>query len=287
MRRNAAGRIRGRNGVELAMRAAAIQMTSTRDVGQNLEAAGELIGTAAARGAELVVLPENFSFLGPQDADRLAAAEQPGQGPAQDFLLAQARRHGVWIVGGTVPIVAGHGRASSRSLLVDPNGKRVAEYDKIHLFDVSVPDAAGETYRESATTLSGSVVTVAPTPFGRLGMVVCYDLRFPALFHRLGVTGMDILAVPAAFTVPTGRVHWQPLLAARAIESLTYVVASAQCGEHGGGRRTYGHSMILGPWGEVLDELPSGPGIVSAELDMIKLKDIRAKFPVLEHRREL
>jgi predicted amidohydrolase len=118
-------------------------------------------------------------------------------------------------------------------------------------------------------------------------MVVCYDLRFPALFHRLGVTGMDILAVPAAFTVPTGRVHWQPLLAARAIESLTYVVASAQCGEHGGGRRTYGHSMILGPWGEVLDELPSGPGIVSAELDMIKLKDIRAKFPVLEHRREL
>jgi nitrilase len=287
MRRNATGRIRGRNRVELTMRAAAIQMTSTRDVGQNLEAAGELIGTAAARGAELVVLPENFSFLGPQDADRLAAAEQPGHGPAQDFLVAQARRHGIWVVGGTIPIIAGYGRASSRSLLVDPNGKRVAEYDKIHLFDVSVPDAAGETYRESATTLSGSLVTAVPTPFGRLGMIVCYDLRFPALFHRLGVTGMDILAVPAAFTVPTGRVHWQPLLTARAIESLTYVVASAQCGEHGGGRRTHGHSMIVGPWGEVLDELPSGPGVVSAELDMIKLKDIRAKFPVLEHRREL
>lgn len=269
------------------MRAAAIQMTSTRDVRQNLEAARELIASAAARGAELVVLPENFSFLGPQDADRLAAAEEPGSGPAQDFLVEQAQRHGIWIVGGTIPIIAGKGRASSRSLLLDPNGARVAEYDKIHLFDVSVPDAAGETYRESATTLPGSAVTAAPTPFGRLGMVVCYDLRFPALFHRLGVAGMDILAVPAAFTVPTGRVHWQPLLQARAIESLTYVVASAQSGEHGGGRRTYGHSMILSPWGEVLDELASGPGVVSAELDMIKLEAIRAKFPVLEHRREL
>jgi nitrilase len=262
-------------------------MTSTRDVRQNLEAARELIGSAAARGAKLVVLPENFSFLGPQDADRLAAAEQPGRGPAQDFLAEQARTLGIWIVGGTIPIIAGYGRVHSRSLLLDPDGARVAEYDKIHLFDVSVPDAAGETYRESATTVPGSAVTVAPTPFGRLGMIVCYDLRFPALFHRLGVTGMDILAVPAAFTVPTGRVHWQPLLQARAIESLSYVVASAQCGEHGGGRQTYGHSVILSPWGEVLGELPVGPGIVSVELDMIKLKEIRAKFPALEHRREL
>ena len=269
------------------MRAAAIQMTSTRDVGQNLEAARELIGKAVARGAELVVLPENFSFLGPQDADRLAAAEHPGRGPAQDFLAAEARSRGVWIVGGTIPIIAGNGRTSSRSLLFDPKGARVAEYDKIHLFDVSVPDAAGETYRESATTVPGSGVTAVPAPFGRLGMVVCYDLRFPALFHRLSVTGMDILVVPAAFTVPTGRVHWKPLLQARAIESLTYVIASGQWGEHGGGRRTYGHSMILSPWGEVLDELPSGAGVVCAELDMIKLKEIRAKFPVLDHRREM
>ena len=269
------------------MRAAAIQMTSTRDVGRNLEAARELIGMAAARGAELIVLPENFSYLGPQDADRLAAAEQPGHGPAQDFLVKEAQSRGVWIVGGTIPIVAGKGRASSRSLLIDPSGARVAEYDKIHLFDVSVPDAAGETYRESATTLPGTRVTAAPTKLGRLGMIVCYDLRFPALFHRLGVAGMDILAVPAAFTVPTGRVHWKALLQARAIESLTYVVASAQWGEHGGGRRTYGHSMILSPWGEVLDELADGAGVVSAELDMIKLKEIRAKFPALEHRREL
>jgi nitrilase len=262
-------------------------MTSTRDVGQNLEAARELIGSAAASGAQLVVLPENFSFLGPQDADRLAAAEQPGRGAAQDFLAEEARSRGIWIVGGTIPILAGKGRVSSRSLLLDPNGVRIAEYDKIHLFDVSVPDAAGETYRESATTVPGSAVTTAPTPFGRLGMIVCYDLRFPAIFHRLGVTGMEILAVPAAFTVPTGRAHWQPLLQARAIEALSYVVASAQSGEHGGGRKTYGHSMIVSPWGEVLDELPSGPGIVSAELDMIKLKGIRTKFPALEHRREL
>jgi nitrilase len=287
MRGAAAGRILGRNRAKLTVRAAAVQMTSTRDVGRNLEAARELIGKAVARGAELVVLPENFSFLGAQDADRLAAAEQPGRGPAQDFLAAEARGRSVWIVGGTIPIVSANGRASSRSFLLDPRGVCVAEYDKIHLFDVSVPDAASETYRESATTVPGSRVTAVPTPFGRLGMIVCYDLRFPALFHRLSVIGMDILAVPAAFTVPTGRVHWKPLLQARAIESLTYVVASGQWGEHGGGRRTYGHSMILGPWGEVLDELPSGAGVVLAELDMMKLNEIRAKFPVLEHRRDL
>ena len=269
------------------MRAAAIQMTSGRDVARNLEAAAELIATAVAERAELVVLPENFSFLGAQDAERLAAAEQPGRGPAQDFLAEQARSHGVFIVGGTIPIAGPGGRASSRSLLVDPEGRTVAAYDKIHLFDVSVPGSAGETYRESATTVPGSAIVSGATPLGRIGMAICYDLRFPALFHRLSVAGMDVLALPAAFTVPTGRVHWQPLLQARAIESLTYVVASGQWGEHAGGRRTYGHSMIVSPWGEVLAELPSGAGAVSADLDMMRLSEIRAKFPVLEHRREL
>jgi nitrilase len=269
------------------MKAAAIQMTSTREVGRNLEDAASLIAAAVAQDAELVILPENFSFLGAQDADRRAAAEPPGRGPAQDFLADQARSHGVWIVGGTIPIAHADGRVSSRCLLFDPSGARLAEYDKIHLFDVSVPDSAGETYRESLTTVPGSAVTTVATPFGRIGLAICYDLRFPALFHRLSMAGMDVLALPAAFTVPTGRVHWRPLLQARAIESLTYVVASAQWGEHAGGRRTYGHSMIVSPWGEILAELPSGTGAVLAELDMIKLREIRVKFPVLEHRREL
>jgi nitrilase len=269
------------------MKAAAIQMTSGRDIARNLEEAGKLIASAARQKAELVVLPENFSFLGAEDAERLAAAEQPGSGPAQDFLAAQAREHRLWLVGGTIPIARGGGRASSRSLLFDPSGTRVAEYDKIHLFDVSVPDSAGESYRESATTIRGDSVRAVETPLGRIGMTVCYDLRFPALFHRLSVLGTEILVLPAAFTVPTGRVHWQPLLQARAIESLAYVVASGQSGEHAGGRRTYGHSMIVGPWGEILAQQADGAGVVSADLDMMRLREIRAKFPVLEHRREL
>jgi predicted amidohydrolase len=179
------------------------------------------------------------------------------------------------------------GRAKSRSLLVGPDGQARAQYDKIHLFDVDVPGKEQESYRESATTASGEVPVVASTPFAKLGMIVCYDLRFPALFHRLGMGGMELLAVPAAFTVPTGRAHWETLLKARAIEGLCYVIAAGQVGEHAGGRRTYGHSMIVGPWGERLACREAGPGIVSAEIDMIGLKEIRRKFPALEHRREL
>ena len=269
------------------MRAAAIQMTSGRDVALNLEAAGELVATAAGDGAKLVVLPENFSFLGATDAERLAAAEAPGEGPAQTFLAEQALRHAIWLVGGTIPIAAGDGRVRSRSLLLGPDGGRVAAYDKIHLFDVRVPDNEAESYRESATTEPGTEVVAVETPLGCIGMTVCYDLRFPGLFHRLGQLGMEILVLPAAFTVPTGRVHWEPLLRARAIESLCYVVASGQWGEHAGGRKTYGHSLIVSPWGEILAERESGAGAVSAELDMIRLEEIRAKFPTLEHRREL
>lgn len=269
------------------VRAAAVQMTSTRDVAANLRAAGGLLEEAARARAELVVLPENFSFLGADDAERLAAAEPPGAGPAQDFLAEQAAKHGIWIVGGTVPIAQESGRACSRSLLLNPEGRTVGAYDKIHLFDVTVPGGEAESYRESATTAAGETPVVAETAFGRVGMAVCYDVRFPGLFHRLSRLGMDILVLPAAFTVPTGRVHWQPLLAARAIESLVYVIASAQCGEHAGGRRTYGHSMILDPWGATLAEREAGPGVVVAELDMMRLMDLRSQFPVLEHRREL
>jgi deaminated glutathione amidase len=301
------------------MKVAAVQMTSTRNVAANLREAGRLVAEAAAQGAKLVVLPENFSFLGATDADRVAATEPFGDGPAQRFLVEAAESSSLWIVGGTIPIrdagrdaggramQAGAGmpeveqrraqlpgaiadggdRASSRSLLVGPDGRVAAHYDKIHLFDVDIPGRAAERYSESATTLAGTRVVAAKTPLARIGMTVCYDIRFPALFHRLSVLGTDIVVVPAAFTVPTGEVHWLPLLQARAIESLAYVVAAGQWGEHAGGRKTYGHSLILGPWGELLAELPTGPGVVCADLDMIRLEDLRQRFPTVLHRREL
>ncbi len=269
------------------MKVAAIQMTSTRDVQANLRDAGRLVGEAARQGAKLVVLPENFSFLGSTDAERVAAVERFGVGPAQRFLAEAAEEHGLWLVGGTIPLPDGGDRASSRSLLVGPDGKVAAHYDKIHLFDVDIPGRAAERYSESATTLAGTRVVAAATPLARIGMTVCYDIRFPALFHRLSVLGTDIVVVPAAFTVPTGEVHWLPLLQARAIESLVYVVAAGQWGEHAGGRKTYGHSLILGPWGERLAELPAGPGVVCADLDMIRLAELRQRFPTVQHRREL
>lgn len=269
------------------MRAAAIQMTSGRDVQENLAQAARLIAAAAAGQAQLIVLPENFSFLGAEDAERLAAAEQPGAGPAQAFLAEQSRAHGVWLVGGTIPIRDGNERACSRSMLMSPDGTCAASYDKIHLFDVAIPGQESESYRESATTTPGERVVAIETPLGRIGMAVCYDIRFPALFHRLGVLGADLLVLPAAFTVPTGRLHWQPLLQARAIESVSYVIAAGQWGEHAGGRKTYGHSMIVGPWGDVLAVQQEGTGVVSADLDMIGLDRLRNQFPVLEHRREL
>jgi nitrilase len=270
------------------MKAAAIQMTSTRDIPANLAEAERLLADAAARGAELAVLPENFSFMGATDAERAAAVERYGDGPAQRFLAEQAERHGIWIVGGTIPIRdRGAERASSRSLLIGPDGREAAHYDKIHLFDVDIPGREAERYMESASSLAGTRVVSASTALGRIGLTVCYDIRFPALFHRLSVLGTDVLVVPAAFTVPTGQVHWQPLLQARAIESLVYVVAAGQWGEHAGGRKTYGHSMVIGPWGEILAALESGPGVVCVDLDMIRLQQLREKFPVVAHRREL
>jgi nitrilase len=269
------------------IRVAAVQMTSTTEVEANLLLAEQRIAEAADRGAELVVLPENFSFLGRVDAERLAAAEREGSGPAQDFLREQASRHGLWLVGGTIPVWREEGRACSRALLVNGEGDVVAAYDKIHLFDVSVPGGQVERYRESATTVPGTEPIAVNTAVGAIGIMICYDIRFPALAHRLGLIGMDILAVPAAFTVPTGRVHWKPLLLARAIESLSYVVASAQWGEHAGGRKTYGHSMIVDPWGVVLAECADGAGVIVADIDMIRLQEIRNQFPVLQHRRDL
>lgn len=269
------------------MKLAAIQMNSHTEPAHNLAQAGELLARAAGEGAQLAVLPENFSYLGARDSDRLVAAEAPGDGPAQTFLREQARRHALWIVGGTIPIrTQDDGRVFSRSLLVGPDGEVHARYDKLHLFDVDVPGNATESYRESDTTMPGDAPVIANIGAARIGMTVCYDLRFPALFHRLSVLGMDVLVVPAAFTVPTGRVHWRALLQTRAFESLVYVVAAGQWGEHANGRRTFGHSGVFCPWGECLAMLDEGVGVVTAQADFARQKELRDEFPVLAHRRE-
>ena len=271
---------------DVLMKAAAIQMTSGRSVERNLGEAARLLREARTAGAELAVLPENFAFLGADDGERLSVSETWTSGPMQSFLAEQSAEHGIWIVGGTVPIRDSDDKVYSASLLFSPEGELAARYDKIHLFDVGIPGAA-ESYQESATTIPSNAPVVTKIPLGHLGLAICYDLRFPALFQRLGELGAEIVALPAAFTGPTGDAHWHVLLRARAIEGLSYVVAAAQSGEHPGGRRTYGHSMIVGPWGEILAESDLSPGVIVADLDMMRLRRIRERFPVLEHRRGL
>jgi deaminated glutathione amidase len=266
------------------MKVAAVQMTSGPDVAANLEQARELLEQAAERGAALAALPENFSFMGLKDADKRAIAEADGDGPAQEFLAATARRLRLWIVGGTVPLVAGaDGRVAAASLVYDSDGKRVARYDKIHLFDVDIPGRA-ESYRESAHVAPGSRTAVLDTPVGRLGLSVCYDVRFPELYRHLSAAGAQLLAVPSAFTSPTGRAHWETLLRARAIENLCYVVAPAQSGFHPSGRETYGDSMIVDYWGRILQRVPRGRGCAVAEVDIARQAGVRDTFPALIHR---
>lgn len=266
-------------------RVAALQMCSGPNVAANLRVATRLLAEAARRGARLAVLPENFAFLGSSDPERLAAREIEGAGPIQSFLSETARTHRMWIVGGTVPLVSRSGeRARAACLLYDERGRAVARYDKMHLFDVSLPDR-GEHYRESSMTEPGSEMCVTPTPFGKLGLAVCYDVRFPELFRRLLDAGMELLALPAAFTVPTGRAHWEVLVRARAIENLCPVIAAAQEGRHPHGRETYGDSMIVSAWGEVLERLAHGEGVIVADLEALRVGDVRARFPALQHRR--
>jgi predicted amidohydrolase len=266
------------------MKVAAIQMTSGPDVTANLEQAEALLEDAAARGAQLAALPENFAFMGLKDADKRAVAEPDGSGPVQEFLAASARRLHLWIVGGTVPLRGGaDGRVAAASLVYDGDGERVARYDKMHLFDVDIPGRA-ESYRESAHVTAGAEVAVVDTPVGRLGLSVCYDVRFPELYRRLSAAGAQLLSVPSAFTSPTGRAHWEILMRARAIENLCYVVAPAQSGFHPSGRETYGDSMIVDYWGRVLQRVPRGRGCALAEVDLARQLTVRASFPALEHR---
>lgn len=264
---------------------AAVQMASGPNVNANLTEAGRLIAMAAAAGARLVVLPENFAIMGMSEIDKVNIREQDGQGPIQDFLAEQSVKHGVWLVGGTVPLVADDSKKVRGScLLMNDKGERIARYDKIHLFDVHLPES-GENYNESETIEKGDDVVVVDTPFGRLGLAVCYDLRFPELFRKMVDMGVQIITLPSAFTAMTGRAHWKVLLRARAIENLCYVVASAQGGYHVSGRETYGNSMIVNPWGVVIDRLTSGSGFVIADIDLEYLESTRRNFPVLDHRK--
>ncbi len=266
-------------------RIAAVQMASGPQLGANLCEAGRLIARAAGDGAGMVVLPENFALMGMRDEDALEIREADGEGRIQAFLAEQARRNGVWLVGGTVPLTAEVGdKLRAACLVYDDSGERVGRYDKIHLFDVNLEES-GERYTESQTIEAGNATVVVDTPFGRIGLAICYDLRFPELFRHLLARGAEVICLPAAFTAMTGRAHWEPLLRARAIENLCYVVASAQGGYHVNGRETHGDSMIIDPWGTVIDRLPRGSGYVIADIDIAREADIRRSFPALEHRK--
>lgn len=256
-------------------------MVSTPRVEENLAEAGKLVARAAAEGARLVALPEYFCIFGMRDGDKLAAREEDGSGPIQDFLAAAAARHQVWLVGGSVPLAcADPNKVRNSCLVYDASGKRVARYDKIHLFGLELGD---ERFSESRTIESGSEPKAIDSPFGRIALSVCYDVRFPELYRALAP--MDIILVPSAFTATTGRAHWETLLRARAIENLAWVIAPAQGGKHVNGRQTHGHSMIVDPWGKVVAERAGEPGVVLAEIDPAFQERMRTSLPALEHRR--
>jgi predicted amidohydrolase len=261
-------------------RIAAVQMVSGPAVAGNLEEAGRLIAIAAARGAQLVALPEYFGILGMKDTDKVDVREAEGDGPIQAFLSNAARQHGIWIVGGSAPLVcADPGKVRNSSLVYDAAGRQVARYDKIHLFGFQLGD---ERYHEAGTIEPGDKLVTLDTPFGRLGLSICYDLRFPELYRAM--KDVDIILVPSAFTETTGRAHWEILLRARAIENLAYVLAPAQGGRHANGRETHGDSMIIDPWGVVLDRLPRGTGVVVADIDLQRIHTVRRSLPALAHR---
>lgn len=262
------------------MKLAAIQMISTPNISENVAAAERLIISAASQGAKLVVLPEYFPMIGATDAARLAARETEGHGPIQTFLVQMAQRHQLWIVGGSLPLAAKDSTKLRNSCLVfNPDGERVARYDKIHLFGFHKDE---EHYDESLTIEPGRDIVTCETPCGKMGLSICYDLRFAELYRGMGV--ISLIVVPAAFTETTGQAHWETLLRARAIENQCYVVAAAQGGRHPNGRLTHGNSMIIDPWGVVLARIEKGEGLITANFDAQKMIDIRTRLPALQHR---
>jgi deaminated glutathione amidase len=262
------------------MKVAAVQVVATTDVAHNLARAAALIERAAQRGAQLVVLPEYFCLMGRSDSDKVRIAEKAGDGPIQQFLADTARKHGIWLLGGTVPLQHPDGDKVWNSLLAfNPQGALAARYDKIHLFRFT---KGNESYDEARTIGAGSQPVAVRCGTLNVGLSICYDLRFPELYRKLGA--LDLIVVPAAFTYTTGKAHWHTLLAARAIENQCYVLASAQGGQHENGRRTWGHSMLIDPWGAVLDELPEGEGVVIGTVDSAKIAAVRESLPALNHR---
>jgi deaminated glutathione amidase len=263
-----------------AFKVAALQMASGPNVAGNLSEARRLIENAVAQGARLVVLPEFFSIMGMKEDDMVAVREQIGSGVMQTFLAEMARKHRIWVVGGSIPVVANApNKVRNTCLVFDEHGEQVARYDKIHLFNL---DLGNEHYHEANTIEAGNQVVVVDSPFGRIGLAICYDLRFPELFRAM--KNVDIVVLPSAFTATTGKMHWETLVRARAIENLAYVIAAAQGGYHVNGRETHGHSMIVDPWGRVLDELPRGSGVVLAEVNPGYQASLRASLPALTHR---
>ena len=263
---------------------AAVQMNSTADVDHNLELAGQLLAEAAQDGCVLAVLPENFPFMGARGRDKLRHAENLGSGPIQEFLSHTANENHMWIVSGSIPLKSTEAdRCYGATLVVDADGKSRNCYRKIHLFDVDLPDRE-ESYRESASMIAGDELVVQDTPAGCLGLSICYDLRFPEMYRKLTEMGAIVLSVPAAFTLATGKAHWHILLRARAIENLAYVIAPGQYGQHSDGRTTYGHSLIIDPWGRILVELADGDGVIMADLDLELPHKLRREFPTLSHR---
>jgi len=261
-------------------RVAAVQVTAGGDVAENLAAASPLIADAAEAGARLVVLPEYFGIFGLKPTDKVAAREPDGVGTQQAFLAAEAARHGIWLVGGTVPLACDDpGRVRSACLVYGPDGGRVARYDKIHLFAFSRGD---ERYDEGRTIEPGANPVAIDLPCGRVGLSVCYDVRFPELYRALG--DLALILVPSAFTATTGVAHWHLLLRARAVENQCYVLAAAQGGTHPGGRRTYGHSALIDPWGQIVAEREEGPGIVVGDVDPARIAEVREQLPAHSHR---
>jgi Predicted amidohydrolase len=261
-------------------RIAGIQMASGPNVSANLSEAERLIEIAVNQGAKLVALPEYFAIMGMKDTDKVAAREKEGSGPIQRFLSKTAKKHQIWIIAGSIPLACSTpGKVRNSCLVYDDKGKQVARYDKIHLFGL---DLGNEHYREEDTIEPGGEVVTLETPFGKIGLSICYDLRFPELYRAMGE--VDIIVVPSAFTETTGKAHWETLIRARAIENLAYVLAPAQGGYHASGRETHGNSMIVDPWGVVLDRLPRGSGVVTASINPSYQASLRKSLPALKHR---
>ena len=261
-------------------RVAAIQMASGPNVKGNLDEASRLIDMAAGTGARIIALPEYFAIMGMKDTDKVAVCEQPGDGPIQQWMSEIAARHRIWLIGGSIPLVSSvPNKVRNTCLVFDKEGKQVARYDKIHLFNLAM---GAESYSEERTIEAGDKVVVVESPYGRIGLSICYDLRFPELYRAMG--DVDIIVVPSAFTATTGKAHWEPLIRARAIENIAYVIAPAQGGFHVNGRETHGDSMIVDPWGVVLDHLPRGSGVVVAGVNPHYQQTIRKSLPALTHR---